>query len=471
VVPQGLARAIARAVSTAATVAVAAVHERVDTVEMRGCCATVVAMLALAAGTAPALAQDALDPTEPETDEPSADTPAEPVAEEPPAEPSAEPSAEEPPPPAPEPAIPLIDTGYGSLRLGLVLQAGYEFLPDARQGDRNSFDLHHARLILDGHLMSENLRYLFSGDATEGLAGDRRPGAPGGEMDTDRYNVDVPFLLDAKLSWVIPAIGTTISAGRFVPSWGILMQTRPSRLGAINYPLYLYGGEGAIGRFRNVGLDVQIRVIDFLAFEAGIFNGGRNSWGDDNDAKDVIAAILIEPVAGMQIRAASFFAFPRTIDAIRRDGTPIEHGTETHIQPVIEARYQDYGFDVMLGGAASFVERHADDTRDDFYSMGGMAHLGYTLIGDWFQLFARGELWDPNVGHRGDDQIRLTAGPQLFLEGIHSQIRINYIYDRYRSAAAMCRNYLGVPGCAGTGDVTEAKRNANTVMLQVGVDI
>ncbi|MBW2277903.1 MAG: hypothetical protein JRF63_10445 [Deltaproteobacteria bacterium] len=176
-------------------------------------------------------------------------------------------------------------------------------------------------------------------------------------------------------------------------------------------------------------------------------------------------------MAGLRIRAASFFAFPQSIDATRRDGSAIEDGTETHMQPVIEARYLDYGFDVMLGGAATFVERHEADIRDDYYSMGGMAHFGYTIIGDWFQLFARGEFWDPEMGHSGDDQLRVTAGPQLFLEGIHSQIRINYIYDRFGSAAAMCRSYLGVPGCSGTGEVTEAKRNANTVLLQVGVDI
>ena len=378
---------------------------------------------------------------------------------------------EQPEDPEPEQAIPLIDSGYGSLRLGVIVQAGFEFLPDARSGDRNSFELYRARLILDGHLLSENLRYLFAGDATEGLAGARRPGAPGGEMAPGSFGAEVPFLLDAKLVWRIPAIGATVSAGRFVPAWGLTMEARPTRLGAIGYPLYVYGAEGSIGRFRNVGLGAQIRVIDFLAFEAGIFNGGRNSWGDENDAKDVIAGLLIEPVAGMRIRASSFFAFPPATGATRSDGTAIDHGTETHIQPVIEARYQDYGFDVMLGGAASFVERHESDTRDDFYSMGGMVHFGYTLIGDWFQLFARGEVWDPDMGGTGDDQMRVTAGPQLFLEGIHSQIRINYIYDRFGSAAAMCRGYLGIPGCTGTSEITEAKRNASTVLLQVGVDI
>lgn len=430
---------------------------------------TVVLLITFAASAAAAQTQDA--PTTDaadaaETTDPAADAPADSAPEEQPQQPDQPEQPDEP-----EQAIPLIDSGYGSLRLGVILQAGFEFLPDARAGERNSFDLHHARLILDGHLLSENLRYLFSGDATEGLAGARRPGAPGGEMASDRPGSEVPFLLDAKIIWRIPAIGVTVSAGRFVPAWGLTMETRPTRLGAIGYPLYVYGAERSIGRFRNVGMDAQIRVIDFLAFEAGIFNGGRNSWGDRNDAKDVIAGILIEPLAGMRIRAASFFAFPPATGATRRDGSEIEGGTETHIQPVIEARYQDYGFDVMLGGAASFVERDEGDAREDFYSMGGMVHFGYTLIGDWFQLFARGELWDPDMGGTGDDQLRITAGPQLFLEGIHSQIRINYIYDRFGSAAAMCSVYLGVPGCTGTSEITEAKRNASTVLIQVGVDI
>jgi len=412
--------------------------------------AIAVSLIAFASLTAPALAQDAPDPEAPQDTE------------------AAQPDESNP---EPEPAIPIVSTGYGSLRLGVIVQAGFEFLPDARAGERNSFDVHRARLILDGHLISENLRYLLSGDAVEGLAGDRRPGAPGSEMAPDRPTAEVPFLLDAKVTWRIPVIGTTLSAGRFVPAWGLTMEARPTRLGAIGYPLYVHGGEDAIGRFRNVGLDAQIRVADFLAFEAGIFNGGRNSWSDENDSKDILAGILVEPLAGMRIRASSFFAFPPPIGAVRRDGTPIESGTETQIQPVLEARYEDYGLDVMLGGAASFVERREGDTRDDYASVGAMAHLGYTLIGDWFQLFARGEWWDPDVDRAGNDQLRISGGPQLFLEGIHSQIRINYIYDRFGSAGAMCRTYLGIPGCSGTGEVTEAKRSASTVLIQVGVDI
>ncbi|MBW2277904.1 MAG: hypothetical protein JRF63_10450 [Deltaproteobacteria bacterium] len=170
-------------------------------------------------------------------------------------EPTPEPVPEPVPEPEPEPAIPLVDTSYGSLRLGVIVQAGFEFLPDATQGERNSFDLHRARLVLDGHLVSENLRYLFAGDATEGLAGKRRPGAPGGEMAPDSPTSKVPFLLDAKIIWQVPTVGATIALGRFVPAWGLTMRARPTRLGAIGYPLYVYGAEGSIGRFRNVGLD------------------------------------------------------------------------------------------------------------------------------------------------------------------------------------------------------------------------
>lgn len=411
----------------------------------------------------PATGQDEFEAVEgpPAADEESPATDEPPAADE---EPDADATAE-------TPETEVISAAHGSMRVGAILQAGFEFLPDARAGDRNSFDLQRARLLLDGHLVSENLRYLLTGDATEGLAADRRPGAPGSEMVTDRPGADVPFLLDARITWRVPAIGVSISAGRFVPAWGLTMQSRPTRLGAIAYPLYVHGAEGSIGRFRNVGLDAQIRVVDFLAFEAGLFNGGRNTFGDDNDAKDVIAGILLEPVAGLRIRAASFFAFPTAIGATRQDGSAIAGGTETHIQPIVEARYTDFGFDVMIGGAASFVERHEADTRDDTYSMGGMAHLGYLLVGDWFQLFVRGEIWEPDVGIAEDDQLRITAGPQLFLEGIHSQIRINYLYDRFGGAAAMCRVYLGVPACSGAADVPAAKRNASTVMIQAAVDL
>ena len=58
--------------------------------------------------------------------------------------------------------LPAIDASYGAMRLRLILQAGFDFLPDRPEGERNSFTMQRARVAVDGHLLSENLTYLLS---------------------------------------------------------------------------------------------------------------------------------------------------------------------------------------------------------------------------------------------------------------------------------------------------------------------
>jgi hypothetical protein len=365
---------------------------------------------------------------------------------------------------------PAVASGYTDMRIGLILQTGYEFLPDQVKNRRNSFEVQRARLSIDGHLLSEDFTYLFVADAVGGFDIPAETGAPGSEIFGSDGEGDVPFLLDARLGWSLPGTGISFWIGRFVPSWGLLMPEKPSRLGAIAYPLYLHGGENAIGRFRNAGAQAQIDLTGFLQLGGGVFNGGVNTWRDDNDSKDLLVFATVKPISGLVVRASSFFSFPQVKDGIDENQGSINNGRETHFSPVLEARFLEYGFDLMIGAAADIALRHEDDIRKDYQAYGFMGHVGFLVIGDWLELMGRAEWWEPNSQTNRNAQLRISAGPQLLVESIHLQIYVNYIHDDYESSASMCRNYLNLSNC----DIdapTQAKNNANSLLIQFTLDM
>ncbi len=370
-----------------------------------------------------------------------------------------------------EGALPVLESRSASLRFGLLLQTGFDLLPNQVEGKRNTFTLQRARLKLDGHFVSKSLTYLFEGDAVSGVGLAMRQGSPGSEVLPVDDDEDVPFLLDARLNFRIPTLGLTFSVGRFIPKWGLTMPERPSRLGAVNYPLYVHGTRDSLGPFRNIGVEAELEVWKYLKAGGGVFNGGRNTWLDDNDRKDMLAFFTFAPVAGLEIRASSLFKFPEVIEGVDEGGNIIDGGYETHLVPMVEARYRDYGFDLMVGFASSVVVRHEDDIRDDYEAYGVMAHAGYVLVGDWFQLVGRFEWWEPDNETSKDDQLRVTVGPQLLIKSIHAQFNINYVQDIYAGRAAMCETYLAPPSCDEFDIPPEAQKNAATILVQFALDL
>lgn len=367
--------------------------------------------------------------------------------------------------------IVLAASGSGSARLGLVLQIGFDILPNQVEGARNGFSLERARLSLAGHVGSENLTYLFSGDAVSGFGLAVRPGAPGSEVLPEEGGDEVPFLLDAKVRWRIPAVGLAFSLGRFIPTFGLSMPEKVSRLGAINYPLYIHGGKGSLGTFRSVGLEAELELTEWLQAGGGIFNGGKNTWLDDNDRKDLLAYLTLTPLPGLAVRASALFQFPEVQDGVAKDGDPLTSGHETHIVPILEARYRDFGFDVQAGGVVAFATRDDDDTREDYKAYGFLAHLGYVVVGDWLELFVRGEYLEPDDGTPADDEWRITAGPQILVHGIHAQVAVNYVQDIFAGERAMCESYLHLADCSAPEEIPEVTLNASTILMQFTLDL
>jgi hypothetical protein len=315
------------------------------------------------------------------------------------------------------------------------------------------------------------LSYLVQGDAISGFLPATRKGASGAEILPENGELDVPFLLDARLSWKIESIGLTFSIGRFIPKWGLSMPEKVTGLGAISYPLYVFGAKDSLGVFRNIGVEAQFEVVEVFHLGGGVWNGGLNTWLDDNDRKDMTVFFTLTPLPGFELRASSLFAFPNVKDGVSQEMVPIEKGVETHIVPILEARYRDFGLDLMVGGAVGVVFRHEDDMRDDYEAYGFMGHVGYLLLGDWFQLMGRFEWWEPNSEISRDDQMRFTVGPQFLIESIHAGLNLNYIQDMFASKRQMCEIYLDLDTCQDQELPKEAQNNAATIYIQFFLDL
>ena len=357
------------------------------------------------------------------------------------------------------------------MRLHLLLQTGFEARPNETEGNRNSFVMERARLTIDGHFLNENLTYLLSAEAMNGFGAYPRSDSPGAEVLPSSDQPDIPVLLDARLNWSIPELGLTFAIGRFVPCWGLLMGESPADLGAVNYPLYIEGSQGSFGVFRSVGIEAEIELNRSLQVGGGVFNGGKNAWLDDNDRKDMLVYFTFKPLPGLAIRASSLFAFPEVKDGLTEDGTPIENGFETQIVPILEARYRDFGLDLIAGGAIGTFIRHEDDMRKDYFAGGFLFHAGYVLLGDWFELIARIEWWEPSSEVADDEQLRITAGPQILIAGLHAALNINYVQDFYSSALAMCENYLKSTTCTEGSLIAEAQKQAATLLVQFSLSL
>jgi hypothetical protein len=361
----------------------------------------------------------------------------------------------------------MLSSKYGSIGFGFALQIGLDIFPNQVEGKRFGFSMHRARIRLFGHVIKEYLTYQITGDAISSVISPSGLGYPGGEILPYDSELDVPFLLDARVNWQISDIGITLSGGRFIPKWGLSMPEDITNLGAINYPLYVYGGQGSLGSFRTLGVEAEVELIPFLDIGGGIFNGGKNHWLDENDRKDILLFISTDFLPGLRIRASSMFAFPEQITEGDGDLAVIATGHETHILSVLEARYTDLGFDVMAGFGHGAIKKVEDAVSSDYDAFGFMVHLGYLVVGDWFQVMGRFERWEPSSEVANDEQLRFTVGPQFLLGGRNIRLNINFIQDLFAGSRAMCNSYLGLAECGGQELPDEARKEAAAILVQL----
>jgi len=378
---------------------------------------------------------------------------------------------------AAEPGQTIISSDYGSLTVAAILQGLFQARFDGSDLDRTTppdgvvddrddvylnnhydFALQRARIILKGNLLSPNLTYVFQGDAA--LA---------------------EFVLDARMAYVIPegeGISTTFSAGRFLPPFSLILPRLVSRLDAINYPLYLFTSFGANSPMqpfastntvgRQVGLLLTQKLTPLFQLDLGVFNGFQRTvqaggWGDDNDPKDFMVRAAVKPVDGLLFAVDFWAGFPNSLDSGVADD-PLTPANEYRAAAPFarlssDPTYQnDSDYFVIfeteitlldpLKLMGEFVYTHqavrtrnaatGAQSENGVDSLGGWFHVGYAFkdllgAGADLEAMARIDYFDPNIDVAENAQMRLTIGPQFFLEGLHSQIRLNYMLGMSQS--------------------------------------
>lgn len=370
---------------------------------------------------------------------------------------------------AAEPGQTVINSNYGSLTVAAIFQTLFGARFDGSDLDRNGngtvddqddffvnnhydFQLHRARIILKGSLLSPNLTYAFQGDAT------------------------LPeFVLDAKMSYLIPegeGFSTAITVGRTLPPFTLILPRLVSRLDAINYPIYVFQGQGgarqpfATGNTvgRQVGLFVTQKLTSMFQLDLGVFNGFQRQvvaggWTDENDLKDFFVRAQVKPLDGLMFAADFWAGFPVSLDSGVADDplTPANEfraaapfalaaddptwENDSNYFAVFEAEFTMVPGLKLMG---EFAYTHqtvrtldaATGTRSEASTdgIGGWFHAGYLFkdllgAGADFEFIARFDYWDADMDNDDNDTLRVTVGPHFFLEGLHSQIRLNYLFN------------------------------------------
>lgn len=371
---------------------------------------------------------------------------------------------------AAEPGQTVISSDYGSLTVSAVLQGGLAARFDGSDIDRDAdglvddrddlyandhvdFTVDAARLVLKGSLLSPNLTYVLQGDAAH----------PG-------------FLLDARMGFILPegeGISTTVSGGRFLPAFTLMLPRLSSRLETVRYPLYLFGpyGEAAppmqpfafpetIGR--QVGLTVTQRLTPLFQIDVGVFNGFQRNleaagWADENDLKDFFARVQVQPVEDLVFAIDYWLGFPVSLDREVADdpATPVDetHAPSPFAVSATDPTWQnDTAHFLVVEAAFTAVDnlrvfgelawsRQTLRTQDPgganpsstaLDALGGWLHVGWTFedllgAGADLEVVARLDVFDPDIRTADNQLLRVTVGPQFFLEGLHSQIRLNYL--------------------------------------------
>jgi hypothetical protein len=365
-----------------------------------------------------------------------------------------------------EPGQTVINSNYGSLTVAAIFQTLFGARFDGSDFDRNAdgtvndsddfflnnhydFQLQRARIILKGNLLSPNLTYAFQGDAT-----------------------NPEFVLDAKMSYVIPegeGISTAFTVGRTLPPFTLILPRLVSRLDAINYPLYLFQAQGgarqpfspANNTGRMVGLFVTQKLTPVFQLDLGVFNGFQrnpdltrftfSNFGDENDPKDFFVRAQVKPIDGLMFAADFWAGFPASVDS---DGdffpltaTDPTFENDSNYFAVFEAEFTMIeGLKIMGEFAYTHQTVRTLDTGTGTRSeaetdgIGGWFHAGYLFkdllaAGADFEVVARFDYWDADMDNDDNDTMRLTIGPHFYLEGLHSQIRLNYLLNMSQNAA------------------------------------
>lgn len=376
--------------------------------------------------------EPAEEPAEEPSEEPEPPAPPVEPDEEPEPEPVEEPPPP-PPPPEPEPGIPLVEAGWGHMKLLGVMQALVNMpdLGDEEDSRDIEFNLKRMRLLLTGGFLDDRIGYLVQGDMVN-MEG---------------------FLLDARAS-LRPLKGLEIRFGRFIPDFTQYMPRNVAKLMMIDYPVVT----SSFAVWRQMGLEIWFKH-QYFDIIAGVFNGMRfepddkatNAAGDeeidvskrtlakgymsankdnltdDNVGKDFLFRFIARPIEGLQLGGYVWYGMPqyKWLD-VATDTVKDDAGNLIHFG--IEAGYLHEKFNVLAEYAMRriYYPSGTDVDPDPLVSHGGYLHLGYKFI-EMLEVMMRGDYFDTDMDSDLGQQIWGTLGLNYYLDGVHARMTLEYI--------------------------------------------
>jgi len=303
-----------------------------------------------------------------------------------------------------------ISIGKGSLKLGGILQAGYTWHAEDKEGF-DSFTINRARFLMWGEIIPDQVTYFV-------------------QLETKS---DVS-LLDYKAALnYIPK--TKLIIGRFLPNLTLYMPSSTAKLEMINYPLTT----SRFAPWRQIGIQ-SVTKTEFAEFTLGILNGADqpNNTADNNDAKDFLfRADFIPPIEWATVRCGGYAWIGRA-----RPEFNDETGDSLIIFPEETLKNNMFGGFIKLdydgpvpirfrGEYIASTAEHLTDGNigsiDETKRMAYLGHLGIR-VHPTVEILARYDAYDPDTDIDNNIESWLTGGLNYYIEGGNAMVYLNYIH-------------------------------------------
>ena len=301
-----------------------------------------------------------------------------------------------------------VKVGKGDLKIGGILQGGFNYFVDDETGN-NSFFLKRARFLFWGTIVPDKVKYFVQLDHTGSVS-----------------------VLDFKAQF-FHIEKTEITVGRFLPAFTLYMPYSTAKLEMINYPFTTT----AYAVWRQCGVQVNVKASDYVSLTGGVFNGGDipNNWADNNDAKDFLARIDVKPpVDEISLHFGGYgwlgFAAPPT-----SWDDPDDTFKRNRYGGFAKADYTKDEVTVRFRGEFLFAEdEHAvymtknDLEKETCNSQAFFGHVGVQPVPQ-VEFLARFDFYDPDTDTDDDGGSAITGGVNYYMDGINAMLYLNYIHN------------------------------------------
>jgi hypothetical protein len=296
-----------------------------------------------------------------------------------------------------------VKVGKGDLKIGGILQAGFNYFVDDETGN-NSFFLKRARFLFWGTIVPDKVKYFVQLDH---------------RGSTSVLDYKAQFFYIEK---------TEITVGRFLPNFTLYMPYSTAKLEMINYPFTTT----AYAVWRQCGIQSTTKT-DYVDFNLGIFNGGdqTNNWADNNDAKDfLLRADVKPPIDEAKVRFGAYAWLGSPPDPNDAEETL----KSNRFGGFVKADYTKDEVTVRFRGEFVAGEDEYAATKngstETSNSQAFFGHVGVQPVPQ-VEFLARFDSFDPCTDEDDDGVSAVTGGVNYYIDGINAMFYLNFIHNMF----------------------------------------